>query len=136
MRALAAAAFLVLPVGARGATHPTFSVDYVVRIPRRDPGHAHVSWLLAGIDEIRSFRLVFRDDRAAGVSGTGKLAWHGRTLEWTPGGPYAHLRYTMAIAHQRPPGPRFDSYAGPDWVATRALHLFPEIRRASCRERV
>jgi hypothetical protein len=132
VRALAAAAFLMLPAGARGATHPTFSVDYVVRISRRDPAHAHVSWLLAGIDEIRSFRLVFRDDRASGVSGTGRLVWHGRTLEWTPGGPYAHLRYTMAIAHQRPPGPRFDSYAGSDWVATRALHLFPEINVNFC----
>jgi predicted metalloprotease with PDZ domain len=33
----------------------------------------------------------------------------------------------MKIPHRRPPGPRFDSYAAPDWVATRALHLFPEI---------
>ena len=127
MRRALAAALLVLPTGARGAAHPTFSVDYVVRISRRDPGHARIRWLLAGIDEIRSFRLVFRDDRMSDVSGTGTLAWHGRTLEWTPGGPYAHLRYTMTIAHQRPPGDRFDSYAAPDWVATRALHLFPEI---------
>src|SRR4029077_2273752 len=106
---------------------PTYSIDYVVRISRRDPGRAHVHWLLAGIDEIAAFRLVFRDDRTTNVSGTGRLVWHGRTLTWTPGAPYAHLRYTVALDRQRPPGPRFDSYATRDWVATRALHLFPEI---------
>ena len=115
------------PAGAEPQRSPTLSVDYIVRITSRDPGHAHVRWLLAGIDEIRSFRLVFRDDRASEVNGTGRLEWHGRTLLWTPGGPYAHLRYTMAIPHPRPPGPRFDSWAAPDWVATRALYLFPEI---------
>ncbi|HJQ83917.1 MAG TPA: hypothetical protein VKA21_07575 [Candidatus Binatia bacterium] len=109
------------------AAHPTFSVDYVVRVSRRDPARAEVRWLLAGIDEIRSFRLVFRDDRMTAVRGTGRLVWHGRTLEWTPGGPYAHLAYTVAIARRRAPGPRFDSWAAEDWIATRALHLFPEI---------
>jgi predicted metalloprotease with PDZ domain len=104
---------------------PTFSVDYVVRISRHDPRTAHVRWILAGIDEIRSFRLVFRDDRASNVSGTGRLAWRGRTLLWTPGGPYAHLRYTVAI--DSPRGTHLDSHASDDWVATRALHLFPEI---------
>jgi predicted metalloprotease with PDZ domain len=116
--------------GAVAEPAPTFSVDYVVRISRRDPTKAHVRWLLAGIDEIRSFRLVFRDDRAAGVSGTGRLAWRGRTLMWTPGGPYAHLRYTVTIDNSRPPGGHFDSHATADWVATRALYLFPEINVA------
>jgi len=113
--------------GAVAEPAPTFSVDYIVHISRRDPTKAHVRWLLSGIDEIRSFRLVFRDDRAAGVSGTGRLAWRGRTLMWTPGGPYAHLRYTVAIDNRRPPGSHFDSHATADWVATRALYLFPEI---------
>jgi predicted metalloprotease with PDZ domain len=129
-RAVAAVALVLGPaLPARGG-HPTFSVDYVIRISRRDPTHAQVRWLLAGIEEIRSFRLVFRDDRTSDVSGTGTLAWHGRTLHWTPGGPYAHLHYRVAIPRLRPPGPRFDSWATRDWVATRALHLFPEINVA------
>jgi hypothetical protein len=100
----------------------------VVSIRRRDPAHARVRWLLAGIDEIESFRLVFRDERTTGVNGTGKLDWHGRTLAWTPAGPYAHLAYTVAIDHHRPPGGvRFDSHADTDWIATRALRLFPVI---------
>ena len=125
-RALAAS--LLLAGTARAAEdRSTFSIDYVVTVLRRDPGHVRVRWLLAGIDEIRSFRLVFRDQRTTDVHGTGRLDWQGHTLLWTPGGPYAHLRYTVAVAHARPPGPHFDSYAGPDWIATRALHLFPEI---------
>jgi hypothetical protein len=105
---------------------PTFSVDYVVRLSRREPRRARVRWLLAGIEEIRRFRLVFRDNRITEVTGTGTLAWRGRTLIWTPGGPYAHLRYTVDVDHARPPGRGHDSWAAPDWVATRALHLFPE----------
>jgi predicted metalloprotease with PDZ domain len=118
---------LALSAGASAASEPpaTFSVDYVVRISRGDPGKAHVRWVLAGIDEIRSFRLVFRDDRASDVSGTGRLEWRGRTLRWTPGGPYAHLRYTVAIDNPR--GTHLDSHASGEWVATRALYLFPEI---------
>jgi hypothetical protein len=120
---------LVMVAGAipRVAVAGTFSIDYVVRISRRDPTRAHVRWVLAGIDEIRSFRLVFRDERMADVSGTGSLAWHGRTLAWTPGGPYAHLRYTIAIPRSRPPGAHYESWVADDWIATRALHLFPEI---------
>src|SRR5262245_11388533 len=114
-------------VGAEPQRPPTLSVDYIVRITARDPGHAHVRWLLAGIDEIASFRIVFRDERTTEVSGTGRLAWHDRTLLWTPGAPYAHLSYTVAIDHRRPPGAHFDSHAADDWVATRALYLFPEV---------
>ena len=123
----AATALAALAAPTFGAGRPTYSVDYVVRLSRREPRLAHVHWLLAGIDEIAAFRLVFRDDRTTDVRGTGRLVWHGRTLVWTPGGPYAHLRYTVAINRQRPPGTHFDSYATPDWIATRALHLFPEI---------
>jgi hypothetical protein len=83
--------------------------------------------MLSGIDEIERLRLVFRDDRTTSVQGSGHLEWHGRTCLWTPGRPYAHLRYTVTIDHQRPPGPRFDSHADPEWIATRALYLFPEI---------
>jgi len=123
---LAVIAVVALPVAAR-AVAPTFSIDYVVTIGRRDPGRAHVRWLLAGIDEIEAMRLVFRDERTTRVTGTGTLVWHDRTLLWTPGGPYAHLAYTVAIDRRRPPGAHFDSHAEGDWVATRALHLFPEI---------
>ena len=122
---------LVLLVAGATAAHAdslaTYSVDYVVRIGRRDPTHAQVRWLLAGIDEIRSFRLVFRDERFTDVKGTGTLERDGRTVRWTPGRPYAHLRYTLTLARRRPPGPHFDSWADRDWIATRALHLFPEI---------
>ncbi len=111
----------------RAAEGPaTFSVDYVVTIRADDPTHARVRWLLAGIDEITTFRLVFRDDRATDVRGTGRLEHDGRTVRWTPGGPYAHLDYTVTLARARPPA-RYDSWAAPDWVATRALNLFPEI---------
>jgi len=126
-RLLAMTLLLAPAVPAPAAAHPTYGVDYLVRVSRRDPGRAHVRWLLAGIDEIRSLRLVFRDDRFADLSGTGTLARDGRTVVWTPGGPYAHLGYTVAIDHRRPPGARFDSHAARDWIATRALYLFPEI---------
>jgi hypothetical protein len=112
---------------ARAGGRATYSVDYVVRIPATAPGRARVTWLMAGIDEIESFRLVFRDDRAHDVRGTGTLAWSGRAVVWTPGGPYAHLSYTMDVDHVRPPGGHYDSHAAPEWVATRALYLFPEI---------
>jgi hypothetical protein len=62
------------------------------------------------------------------VQGTGRLDWQGRTLTWTPGGPYAHLEYTIAVDKHRPAdGPRFDSHAENTWIATRARHLFPQI---------
>jgi hypothetical protein len=121
-------AAVVLTALPSAAAPPTYRVDYVVTIRRKDPTKAHIRWLLAGIEEIADFRLVFRDARATGVSGTGRLAWEGRTLRWTPGSPYAHLAYTVDIDHHRPPnGPRFDGHADPEWIAARALHLFPEI---------
>lgn len=121
-------ATLMLACSATAAEKPTFSVDYVVRIPRDDPSHARIRWRLAGIDEIERFRLVFRDGRATDVQGTGRLVWAGRTLTWTPGGPYAHLEYTIAVDRHRPAGgPRFDSHADATWIATRARHLFPQI---------
>jgi predicted metalloprotease with PDZ domain len=128
----AARTALVLALAAAAAAHATdepaaFSVDYVVRISRRDPTRAHVRWLLAGIDEIESFRLVFRDDRTTDVAGTGRLVWDGRRLRWTPGRPYAHLHYTVRIDRPRGPGDQRDSHAAADWIATRAVHLFPEI---------
>lgn len=107
---------------------PTYRVDWIVRVDADDPAHAHVGWRFAGIDEITRFRIVFRDARARDVRGTGTLAWDGPTLTWTPGGPYAHLDYVVAIDRHRPPGgSRYDSHAAADWIATRALHLFPEI---------
>jgi len=105
----------------------SFGVDYVVRVSRRHPDRAEVEWLLAGIDEIVSFRLELRDDRITDVTGSGRLVRDGRTVRWTPGGPYARLRYRVAISRVRPPGARFESFATPEWIATRAMHLFPEI---------
>jgi predicted metalloprotease with PDZ domain len=99
----------------------------VVRISRRHPDRAEVRWLLAGIDEIVSFRLELRDDRITEVTGSGRIVRNGRTIRWTPGGPYAQLRYDVAVPRGRPPAGRFESFATADWVATRALHLFPEI---------
>ncbi len=78
-----------------------FRVDYVVAVTAADPQHATVTWRLSGIDEIAEFRLVFRDDRTTGVTGSGTLQWSGRTLRWTPDGPYAHLRYTVAVDRRR-----------------------------------
>jgi hypothetical protein len=75
-----------------------------VRISRREPGRAQVRWLLAGIDEISVFRLVFRDDRFTDIQGSGTLARDGRSVRWAPAGPYAHLSYTVTIDHRRPPG--------------------------------
>lgn len=126
---------VLLALGAATAADPpadesprtTFSVDYVVTIRRGDPHHAEIRWRLSGIDEITHFRLVFRDARASGVTGTGRLAWQGRTLQWTPGGPYAHLAYRIALDRKRPGSSRYDSYASDTWVATRARHLFPEM---------
>lgn len=110
------------------APKPTFSVDYLVRIAKRTPDRAKVRWELAGIDEIEHLRLVFRDERAHGVRGTGRLDWQGRTLTWRPGQPYAHLEYEVAIDRHRPAGgPHYDSYAGDGWIVTRALALFPSI---------
>src|SRR5712691_10075127 len=66
-----ATALAALAAPTFGAGRPTYSVDYVVRLSRREPGLAHVHWLLAGIDEIAAFRLVFRDDRTTDVRGPG-----------------------------------------------------------------
>lgn len=120
-------ALLGLCAPAAAVAAPTFSVDYLVRISSRDPTRAHVHWQLSGIDEIEGLRLVFRDERTTAVQGSGRLEWHGRTCRWTPGRPYAHLRYTVTIDRRRPPGAHFDSHADAEWIATRALHLFPEI---------
>ena len=126
---LAGAALLLAAAAARATEPPaTYRVDYVVTIAADDPGHAHVRWELAGIDEIAWFRLGFRDDRTTDVRATGSLTWSGRTATWRPGGPYAHLAYTVAIDRRRPAdGPRFDSHAAPTWIATRAACLFPRI---------
>ncbi|MCW5893659.1 MAG: hypothetical protein KIT14_24355 [bacterium] len=129
-RALAALGVVLaaLHSGAAEAPKPTFSVDYLVRISKQTPDRAKVRWELAGIDEIDSLRLVFRDERTHGVRGTGQLDWHERTLTWRPGQPYAHLEYEVQIDRHRPPGgPRYDSYAGDGWIVTRALALFPAI---------
>jgi hypothetical protein len=133
MRGRGLAALGVVLAGAWLATaaeapRPTFSVDYLVRISKQTPNRAKVRWELAGIDEIDALRLGFRDERAHGVRGTGRLDWQGRTLTWRPGQPYAHLEYEVTIDRHRPPGgPHYDSFAGDGWILTRALALFPSI---------
>src|SRR5439155_1575638 len=104
-------ALVALPVAARAAA-PTFSVDYVVTIGRADPGHAHVRWLLAGIDEIEAIRLVFRDERTTRVTGTGTPVWHDRPRGWFALGRIARhsrliagLPVTVAVA----PGSALDA---------------------------
>src|SRR5256885_15161351 len=97
----AATALAALAAPTFGAGRPTYSVDYVVRLSRREPGLAHVHWLLAGIDEIAAFPLVFPDDRTTDVRGTRRLVWHGRTPVWAPGGPYPHRPRTVPLHPQQ-----------------------------------
>jgi hypothetical protein len=105
----------------------TFSIDYIVTISASAPEVAHVRWELAGIEEIKAFRLRFAADRLKGFRGSGKLQPLDGGLLWEPAGPYAHLTYRVAIDHARGQHGRFDSYGGRDWVLSRAHDLFPRI---------
>ncbi len=117
---------LVLGATAAGAKD-TFSIDYIVTISERRPQVATVRWELSGIEEVKHLRLRFPADRLGDFRGTGTLEPFPGGLRWVPGGPYAHLTYRAKINHVRGQGQRYDSYAGPDWIVTRARHLFPRI---------
>jgi hypothetical protein len=105
----------------------TFSIDYIVTISAQHPRTATVRWELSGIEEVKHLRLHFAADRLDRFQGTGTLQPIPGGLRWVPGGPYAHLTYRVHIDHGRGAHERYDSYAGPDWIVTRARDLFPRI---------
>ena len=105
----------------------TFSIDYIVTISKTHPQIADVRWELSGVEEVKYMRLRFPAARLDGFGGTGTLQPIPGGLQWTPGGPYAHLTYRARIDHVRGQHERYDSYAGSDWIVTRARDLFPRI---------
>jgi hypothetical protein len=118
----------LLPASSRGAAgKATFSIDYAVTISEQQPGVARVRWELSGIEEIRELRLRFPANRLDDFRATGTLEPTAEGLRWAPGSPYAHLSYRVRINHLRGQNQRYDSYAAPTWVVTRAHDLFPRI---------
>lgn len=115
------------PTTAFAGAKETFAIDYIVTIGRKHLGTAQVRWELSGVEEIKHLRLEFPAERLDGFQGTGTLEPIPGGLRWTPGGPYAHLSYRARINHLRGQHERYDSYAGPDWIVTRARDLFPRI---------
>jgi len=112
----------------RGSTgRETFSIDYVVTIDDRDRSVARVRWELAGIDEINALTLRFPAARFRDFEASGTLEAVPGGLKWLPKGPYAHLAYRVTIDHLRGQHQRYDSYAGPTWIVTRARALFPHV---------
>lgn len=109
------------------AAKDTFSIDYIVTVSATRPDIAEVRLELAGIQEVRELRLRFPPSRFDEFQGTGKLEPGPDRLLWRPGKPYAHLTYRVQVNHVRGQQLRFDSYAGPDWVVSRARDLFPRI---------
>lgn len=105
----------------------TFSIDYIVTVSQEHPRSAEVRWELSGIEEVKYLRLHFPADRLDRFHGSGTLEPIRGGLHWVPGGPYAHLTYRVRINHARGQHQRFDSYAGADWIVTRARDLFPRI---------
>jgi hypothetical protein len=121
-------ASLLLTLSAPAArAKETFSIDYIVTISAQHPHMASVRWELSGIEEVKHLRLQFAADRLDRFQGTGTLEPVRGGLRWVPGGPYAHLTYRANIDHVRGQHQRYDSYAGPDWIVTRARDLFPRI---------
>ena len=111
----------------RCAARETFSIDYVVTIDDRDRSVARVRWDLAGIDEINALTLHFSAARFRDFEGTGTLEVVPGGLKWLLKGPYAHLTYRVTIDNIRGQHQRYDSYAGPTWIVTRARALFPQV---------
>jgi predicted metalloprotease with PDZ domain len=124
LAALCVASFS-LPRAGVAAPAETFSIDYVVTIGH-EAAVAHVRWELSGIEEIHHIELRFDPRRIDHLEGSGRLEpTPAGTVRWTPDAPYAHLAYDAVIDHVRGQHHRYDSYMGPDWVATRARDLFP-----------
>jgi len=122
------ATLLLLALGAPASSaKETFSIDYIVTISKTHPQIADVRWELSGVEEVRYMRLHFPAGRLEGFAGTGTLRTIPGGLEWIPGGPYAHLTYHAPIDHVRGQHERYDSYAAPNWIVTRARDLFPRI---------
>jgi len=116
------------PPAARAVPKETFSIDYIVTILPENPQIARVRWELAGSDEINHFLLRFHPQRVQRLQGSGSLESLAEgVVRWTPGGPYGHLTYRVAIDHERGSQHRFDSYSAADWIVTRARDLFPRI---------
>jgi len=105
----------------------TFAIDYIVTISEQQPSVARVRWELSGAEEVRSLRLQFPADRISDIAGSGTVTPIEGGVLWTPGGPYAHLTYRVQINHSRGQHQRYDSYAAPTWIVTRAHDLFPRI---------
>jgi len=124
------ALLFAVPSGPATAAGPreTFSLDYIVELRADRPGVARVRWEGAGLDEINAFVLRFAPQRFRSIRASGTLETlpDGR-VRWAPGGPYGHIQYEVRIDHRRANGKGFDSYAGRDWVVTRARALFPRI---------
>jgi len=117
------ATLLLWPAAAKA--RETFAVDYTVTISAKHPDIAQVRWDLSGIDEVNYLRLQFPAARFDRFEATGTLEQTDGGLHWTPGAPYAHLTYRARINHVRGQHQRYDSYAGTDWIVTRARDLFP-----------
>ena len=127
---IAAPAILMMALNPSTATaqeKTTFAVDFIVTLSATNPRVAHVRWELAGIDEIEELRLHFRNQRIKKLHASGRLDSNSEGARWIPGGPYGHLSYSVDINQGRGQSGKFDSYAGPNWVATRARQLFPKI---------
>jgi hypothetical protein len=106
-------------------TRETFSITYVVEISPDQPSVAQVRWELAGIDEVTRVRLRFDPQRFADFEGSGTIDRRRGEIRWSPGGPYAQLRYTSQLNHRHAVGEGYDSYATDDWILTRTRSLFP-----------
>jgi len=131
---------VVLAVGfvyAVDAAHPAsgqtnqakaaYSADYYVTVTADQPNQARVRWELSGIDEIKDLELTFRGSAIHKLRASGTLDSATKPTRWVPGGPYAHLSYTVDLDHARGDKGGFDSHATADWFVTRARHLFPKI---------
>src|SRR5438046_2108075 len=79
----------------------TCSIDYGVTIAKPGATQASVRWELAGIEEVKQFRLRFFGHRASNIEGSGQLEWQNGELYWTPNAPYAHLSYVVDLKHAR-----------------------------------
>ena len=113
------------PRPADEAPRETFSVTYTVEIPEAGATTAEVRWDLAGTDEVERVRLKFDPDRVSTFEGSGTIEHRRGEVLWWPNGPYAHLRYSVALNHRHAAGKGYDSYAGDGWVLTRTSALFP-----------
>ena len=122
-----AVAIVILSLDAPGRAKETFSIDYIVTVSEKHPGTVDIRWELSGIEEVTQLQLRVAAGRLDRFHGTGSLEPVAGGFRWVPGGPYAHLTYRARIDHLRGQHQRYDSYAGVDWIVTRARNLFPRI---------